>query len=56
MGPSDAPARCANLSARFGARRMAGNDIGIGPIVVADCAPNVVSEIAEAIVSVCEKN
>jgi len=57
MGSSNALAnlKWANLSASFGARRMAGNDIGIGLVLTAGCSPvpKVVSEIAEAIVSVC---
>lgn len=59
MGLSKALAnlKCANLSASFGARRMAGNDIGIGPVLATGCspAPDVASEITEAITFVCER-
>ena len=49
--------KCANLSASFGARSIAGNDIGMGPGVLASgCSlvSKVVSGIAEAMASVCD--
>jgi len=59
VGSSDAFAnlKWANLSASFGARRIAGNDIGMGPVLTAGCSPvpKVVSEIAEAIAFVCDR-
>ena len=50
--------RWANLSVSFGARRIAGNDIGTGPVLVTDGSPtpNVVSVIVEAIASICERD
>ena len=60
VGSSDALANLkhANLSVRFEARRAAGNDIGIGPVLAAGCpsVPEVVSEIAEVIASACERD
>ena len=45
----------ANLSVSFGARRIAGNDIGTGSVLVTGGSPisNVVSGIVEAIAPVC---
>jgi len=48
----------ANLSVSFGARRIAGNDIGTGPVLITggSSVPNVVSRVVEVIASVCKRD